>query len=90
MKKNIKFRLEKFKRDYVIGINQQSTKPLIRLNSHITAGAKEVILLTSSEVDNYSYKNCCPYWVNEGIFGRKRSHYFKHISCTTNNAAPND
>ena len=69
--------------DYVV----ESTgkyKTFDELNSHITAGAKKVILSAPSEVDSIK---TVVLGVNEGILDGSET-IISNASCTTNNAAP--
>ncbi len=69
--------------DYVV----ESTgkyKTFDELNSHITAGAKKVILSAPSEVDSIK---TVVLGVNEGILNGGET-IISNASCTTNNAAP--
>jgi glyceraldehyde 3-phosphate dehydrogenase len=79
MKKNIKFRLEKFKHYVVESTGKYKT--FDELNSHITARAK-VILSAPSEVD--SIKTVCT-WSKRGILDGSET-IISNASCTTNNA----
>ncbi|MFV8333645.1 type I glyceraldehyde-3-phosphate dehydrogenase [Flavobacterium sp. GSP14] len=69
--------------DYVV----ESTgkyKTFDELNSHITAGAKKVILSAPSEIDSIK---TVVLGVNEGILDGSET-IISNASCTTNNAAP--